>query len=169
MPIAGEEYVYEMTVKFLLYPGSQGIPTLESDYPGERTMIKIPEQFRDYLYQSRGRNLSEDAGEYLGRWAAGTAAPPKVTAAELLASYEACSEPATYRTLEEQRRANWSAFKKEEKAQLKEAAELATKRMAEGDTTPPERTSDESAAGEQAAQGEGAAAAGEGAATEGQQ
>jgi hypothetical protein len=154
MPIAGEEYVYEMTVKFLLYPGSQGIPTIESDYPGERTMIKIPEQFRDYLYQSRGRNLSEDAGEYLARWAAGAAAPPKVSAAELVASYASCSEPATYRTLEDTRRANWASFKKDEKAELKAAAEAAAARMAESETTPAPPEGDD--AGEPASEGDGA-------------
>lgn len=73
MPIAGEEFVYEMAVNCLLLPNAGGVPTWRSDEIGERMMIKLPEQFRD-LFAAKGP-LSEDIGEALARWAEGTAAP----------------------------------------------------------------------------------------------
>jgi hypothetical protein len=45
MPIAGEEFVYELTAKALLLPGAGGVPTWQSQNEGERMMIKLPEQF----------------------------------------------------------------------------------------------------------------------------
>ena len=40
MPIAGEEFVFEMTMNCLLLPGSAGVPQWQSNYPGERAMMK---------------------------------------------------------------------------------------------------------------------------------
>jgi hypothetical protein len=69
MPIAGEEFVYEMTLKCLLLPGANGIPTWQSEEVGERAMmIKLPEQFRR---RSRKPQLTEDIGQELATWAAG--------------------------------------------------------------------------------------------------
>jgi hypothetical protein len=62
MPIAGDEFVYEMTTRFLLPPQADGVPQLTSDYPGEREVIKIP---------SGPTQLTEDIGEKMARWAAG--------------------------------------------------------------------------------------------------
>lgn len=73
MPIAGEEFVYEMTLNALLLPNAGGVPTWKSDYTGERQMIKLPEMFRQQLATSDGP-LSEDTGEMLARWAAGGSA-----------------------------------------------------------------------------------------------
>lgn len=70
MPIAGEEFVYEMTVNALLLPGAGGVPTWRSDEVGERQMIKLPEQFRELFNGSAGP-LDEAAGEYMARWATG--------------------------------------------------------------------------------------------------
>lgn len=75
MPIAGEEFVYEQTLNALLMPGAGGVPTWFSEQIGERTMIKLPEQFaslRDY----RGP-LDEKVGKKLALWAAGKARPGK--------------------------------------------------------------------------------------------
>lgn len=69
MPIAGEEFVFEMTVNCLLLPNAGGIPTWDSEYEGERMMIKLPEQFRE-IFKERAP-LSQDIGEKLARWAAG--------------------------------------------------------------------------------------------------
>src|SRR6266446_5059778 len=69
MPIAGEEFVYEMVLKCLLLPAANGVPTWQSENTGERMMIKLPEQFRD-LFANKPQ-LSEDLGEKLARWAAG--------------------------------------------------------------------------------------------------
>lgn len=73
MPIAGEEFVYEMALNALLLPNANGIPTWQSDESGERQMIKLPEQFRSMLLNQPGP-LTEDIGQQLAIWAAGDAA-----------------------------------------------------------------------------------------------
>ena len=67
MPIAGPEFVYEMTVQFLLYPKSDGVPTWGSALKGERMMTKLPAQFQKLLKDPKP--LSEDIGEELARLA----------------------------------------------------------------------------------------------------
>ncbi len=69
MPIAGEEWLYEMTVNCMLQPRSDGVPTWRSDFVGERLMMKLPQQFKDVFAQSAP--LSEDIGEKLAQWALG--------------------------------------------------------------------------------------------------
>lgn len=71
MPIAGEEFIYEMTVNFLLLPKAGGVPTWKSDEPGERQTMKLPQQFTS-LYADP-LPLSEDHGETMARWADGGA------------------------------------------------------------------------------------------------
>lgn len=71
MPIAGEEFVFEMTTNCLLLPNANGVPTWRSDEIGERMMIKMPEQFRALL--GDGQQLSEDIGAKMAQWAAGGA------------------------------------------------------------------------------------------------
>ena len=72
MPIAGEEWVYEMTANCLLYPGSRGVPEWAPTLQGERQMVKLP----SYLAQTLNADgaapqLSEDIGEAMARWASG--------------------------------------------------------------------------------------------------
>ncbi|HEY3496828.1 MAG TPA: AAA family ATPase [Polyangiaceae bacterium] len=67
--IAGKEFIFEMMMKFVLLPGSRGLPTWHSDLPGEQEMMKIPEQFL-YMFEKRVQ-LSEDIGQQLAEWAAG--------------------------------------------------------------------------------------------------
>lgn len=72
-PIAGDEFVYEMTTACLLLPASGGVPTWQSDKIGERQMIKLPAQFRD-LFTKRGEKpLDEEVGKALAAWASGPA------------------------------------------------------------------------------------------------
>lgn len=73
MPIAGEEFVYEMTVNCLLYPACGGVPVWNPGEQGERTMIKLPEMFRELF--AKQQPLSEEIGETMARWAAGETAP----------------------------------------------------------------------------------------------
>jgi energy-coupling factor transporter ATP-binding protein EcfA2 len=70
MPIAGEEFVYEMTLNALLLPNAGGVPTWQSNEIGEKQMIKLPEQFRTLLLGAKGP-LTEDIGQELATWAAG--------------------------------------------------------------------------------------------------
>lgn len=72
MPIAGEEFVYEMTVNCLLYPGCGGVPVWNPGEIGEKMMVKLPEQFRQLFKETRP--LDEDTGEALAKWAAGDSA-----------------------------------------------------------------------------------------------
>jgi len=73
MPIAGAEFLYEMTATCLLYPRSDGTPTWNPTLPGERQMAKLPKQFIDAFKEEQ---LSEDIGEKLAQWAAGDEKPP---------------------------------------------------------------------------------------------
>jgi len=75
MPIAGDEMIYEMTLNVLLYPNCGGVPEWDSREIGEKSIIKLPGQFRD-IFSTRAP-LSEDIGGKLATWAAGGAAPSK--------------------------------------------------------------------------------------------
>ena len=135
MPIAGDDYVYEMAMKCLLLPGANGVPVFKSDYEGERAMIKIPEQFRAIFAQPK--QLSEDIGEALARWAEGSVAAPEQSTPELLKRYAACSDPATLRTIEEDRKRAWAKASREEKESLKAAADEARDAIAAANAAPP--------------------------------
>ncbi|MFZ0462243.1 MAG: AAA family ATPase [Candidatus Acidiferrales bacterium] len=71
MPDAGEEFVFELAAKSLLMPGAGGVPTWNSDQPGEKMMIKLPEYFRTIFSGKDGKPLDEDIGQKLAEWAAG--------------------------------------------------------------------------------------------------
>ncbi len=69
LPIGGEEFWYEMTARALLLPGANGVPTWVSELPGEKLAMRRPTQFEKIM--ANGRQLSEDMGEAMGRWASG--------------------------------------------------------------------------------------------------
>lgn len=73
-PIAGPEFVFEMTMSALLYPRSDGVPTWDSPLPGEKMAMKLPGQFRQMF--ADGRPLSEEHGRLLAEWAKGGAPAP---------------------------------------------------------------------------------------------
>ncbi len=129
-PIGGDEFVYEMTLKCLLLPGANGVPTWRSDFFGEKAMIKLPEQFRETF--AKDPQLTEDIGETLARWGAGSATAPAVsegTGAELEARYAACTDAATLRVLEDARGAAWPALSPAEKKAVKAASVVASARV----------------------------------------
>ena len=75
MPIAGEEWVYEMALNCMLEPRSGGVPTWRSDHIGERLMMKLPKQFESIFAEPKP--LDEDIGRALAEWARGdTPKPP---------------------------------------------------------------------------------------------
>ncbi|MGN6106662.1 MAG: AAA family ATPase [Kofleriaceae bacterium] len=127
MPIAGDEFVYEMTLKCLLLPGANGTPTWQSGFIGEKAMIKLPEQFRSTF--ATGPQLTEDIGQQLATWAAGAAAPVVASADDLIARFDSCSDSATHRSLEDARRLAWQAMSKTDKARVKSASEEAHERI----------------------------------------
>ena len=69
MPIAGDEFLYEMTANCLLYPASGGVPTWKTNEIGEKAMLKLPRQFEGVF--SKTQPLSEEIGTTLAEWAAG--------------------------------------------------------------------------------------------------
>lgn len=68
-PITTSKLPYDMTVRFLLPPGSDGVPTLIPAEPSERLVIKNPEQFKGWF--KPGEPLSEEMGQKLALWASG--------------------------------------------------------------------------------------------------
>ncbi len=82
MPIAGEEFIYEMTASCLLPPKADGVPCWQSEFPGEKMTMKLPEQFKP-IFAAGGVPLSEDIGEKLALWAKGTPVAPPVSLEEL--------------------------------------------------------------------------------------
>ena len=73
VPIAGSEFVFEMTINMLLLPRANGHPTWQSENKGETMMMKLPEQFKSIF--SKDVQLSEDIGEQLAKWAKGDSKP----------------------------------------------------------------------------------------------
>lgn len=76
MPIAGDEFVFEMTLNCLLPPAAGGVPKWQSEETGEQMMIKLPEQFRTWLLDKQ-QPLDESVGAGLARWASGIERPTK--------------------------------------------------------------------------------------------
>jgi hypothetical protein len=75
MPIAGDEWIYEMTMNCLLMPNAGGVPTWDPAGEGEQDIIKLPEQFKSLMLDKQaGKPLSEETGQALAVWAAGDAA-----------------------------------------------------------------------------------------------
>lgn len=66
MPIAGEEFIYEMTANALLLPTANGCPTWNPTEKGEKQMVKLPGQFSKLTGQ-----LDEDMGRTMALWASG--------------------------------------------------------------------------------------------------
>jgi hypothetical protein len=91
--IAGEEFIYEMMIKFVLLPGARGVPTWHSDFQGEQEMMKIPEQFL-HIFEAPVP-LSEEIGQQLAEWAAGgdTKSPSEEECAKGCAAAKAATTP----------------------------------------------------------------------------
>lgn len=79
MPIAAPEFLFEATASCVLYPGSNGVPTWQTEFKGEKLFMKLPGQFKDIL--APGKRLSIDMGRQLAEWAKGS--PAKVPAASV--------------------------------------------------------------------------------------
>lgn len=70
VPIAGDEFIYEMMLNCYLPPKSNGIPKWDALEPGEAMAMKLPEQFRHLFTEPRP--LDEEIGKRLAEWAAGS-------------------------------------------------------------------------------------------------
>jgi len=148
-PIAGEELIYEMVLKMLLLPGAEGVPTWQSDYMGERAMIKLPDQFRPFFDRDKPVQIDEDLGQKLAEWAAGSkpgAEPPinhpahseqraiadQFDLATLTAAYTDCEAHLAFVELEKRRAELWAKIPPSDaKTQLKAASDAAKARLTE--------------------------------------
>lgn len=128
MPIGDETWMYEFTMQALLLPGANGVPTWKSEMPGEKEhVIKLPKFFLNEF--AANPQFTEEIGEAMARWAAGTSQIARRTAAQLIAEYAACSEPSEFRRLEEARKVSWASLGKDEKPSVKAASEQAARRI----------------------------------------
>jgi hypothetical protein len=128
MAIGAEELFYEMTVRCLLYAGSEGVPTWETRWPGEQLVIKKPKQFKALF--ATAAPLSEDIGEAMARWASGS---PRVDVATLVVSYAATDRDGM-KALDTDTRRAWRSGTAEDRTQLKAAIEAAKTRLGMLDT-----------------------------------
>ena len=72
-PVAGPEFLFELTCCALLKSGAQGWPTWTSALPGEHAAIKLSRQFEQIF--RKAAPLSEQHGEALARWSLGPQRP----------------------------------------------------------------------------------------------
>lgn len=141
-PTTTSKLPYDMTARFLLTPGSEGVPTLLPPNPAEQQLIKAPRQFKDWF--KAGEPLSEDMGERMARWAMGekpaNTSPPLPGGAPTTstdpgpcpsaAAYDLCSEAAEFEQLEQRRSAYWKAMPpSSEKQSIKSARDAAAARL----------------------------------------
>lgn len=76
VPIAGDDFIYEMMVNCFLPPKSQGVPKWDALEPGEAMAMKLPEQFKGLF--AAHKSLDEDIGYQLALWASGGKQAPEV-------------------------------------------------------------------------------------------
>lgn len=128
MPLAGDEYVYEMVCNALLMPNADGVPTWNPIEIGEKQMVKLPRQFREYF--KAGRQFDEDAGEFMAQWAANAPATkdPSARATEMVKAYSDC-DLETFRKLEAERELIWKKVPTDQKTIVKTVSDLAKARL----------------------------------------
>lgn len=127
MPIAGEEFVFEMALCCLLLPGAKGVPTWQSDYPGERMMMKLPGQFVDLFGEVK--QLDEATGQSLAEWSAGVTAPKAPTVSE----YDRVFTSLGFQALESRRAPVWKSLSGTAQKPLKAASDAAKIRVDNSD------------------------------------
>lgn len=131
MPIAGDEFVFEMTANALLLPNANGVPTWNPIEIGEKQMVKLPQQFRDY-FKGDSKQFDEAAGVFMAEWAGGAKAPKPPTAGEITAVIEryADCDADGWKALEATRSAWWPKMPpSEQKTALKAASDKAKERL----------------------------------------
>lgn len=121
MPIAGEEFVFEMTANALLMPNANGVPTWNPIEIGEKMMVKLPDQFKAYF--SRGQQLDEDAGQFMAEWAAGVKSPSADEVVALVKAYDGCNKTAFDKN-EVTRKLWWPMLTTDQKTTLKTVSDL---------------------------------------------
>ncbi len=123
MPIAGEELIFEMTATCLLPPKADGVPCWQTEFPGEKLMMKLPEQFRALLVD--GKALDEAKGKAFAEWARGD--KPKSLDIEALERHGYAAAAKGVEAL----KTWWLSLTNPERAALKSVQESNWKPMAE--------------------------------------
>lgn len=132
-PITTSKLPYDMTARFLLTPGCEGVPILMPELGAERMLTKNPRQFKDWFKE--GEPLSEDMGARMAEWSVNTQKmkKPEPPAPEdlraLTAAYTDCETKDTFMQLETQRKQLGDIPKSDASQQLKAAREAAMKRI----------------------------------------
>jgi hypothetical protein len=139
MPIAGEEYFYELSAMGVLPPGSNGVPDWLTQDPGSETITKRPIQFQEIL--KPGAQLSEEMGAAMARWSSGAKTAPKSEppqnpevgskVANLLKLAEICQSEAALKEAKEAANALRAQLSKDDKKKLADAFTAAAERLAE--------------------------------------
>jgi hypothetical protein len=137
MPIAGEEFVYELTGKALLMPSARGVPTWNPHNEGEKMMTKLPEQFIGIFTGAAGKPLDEDIGEQLAKWAVGG------TGNAFADEYTRCTTKAAFDELEKLRAEQWKKIPPAEKVLIKTASDAAARRIADAPAETVDKTTGE--------------------------
>ena len=127
--IGAEAWTYEMTASLLLYPGCDGVPALHPEHADERAAIKIPIQWRGQFF---ARQLSEEVGQEMARWAAGVNDKPSgLTLRGMLEALSAASSADKVAELKDQARDMYRALRPDEKTGLINAIKAAEAALAE--------------------------------------
>lgn len=113
--IAGEEFVYEMTDRFLLPPGAKGVPDFSQD-AFATGVPKMPDDHAAIL--GNGNQLDEEMGAALAKWALGTPPverPPRTDRHEsMIADFEVLAREQGFDAF----LASWERTPKEDKAAI---------------------------------------------------
>lgn len=128
MPIAGEEFIYEMTGNALLLPGAKGVPEWEPMEVGERAMVKMPEQFEE-MFKGERRQLDEDVGQKMAQWAAGVKPIAQKDIDTLVTSYALVADKAMFGKLEIARNEMWNQLGREQKLNIKAARDACAEKV----------------------------------------
>jgi hypothetical protein len=107
-PETTSDLPYEMTARFLLTPGSQGVPMLKPEEKGELLQVKNPKQFENVI--KSGEALSEDLGERMARWAQGDAASAARGTGGAASGARAATPPRTQAPAAKQNQDSWIDF-----------------------------------------------------------
>jgi len=120
--LGAEDLIFEMLVNVLLLPGVDGVPTWRSQKLGEQALMKLPGWFR-HLFE-KPRQLDEDIGERLARWAKGddvvTSAPQTAAASApgpaphiaLIDLFDACTTSDILESTKAEMKARWESIPK---------------------------------------------------------
>jgi hypothetical protein len=146
-PLGGEDLFYECILRCLLFPGADGKPTWQSDKMGEREIMRLPGWFRDLF--AKPRQLDEDIGEQLARWASGADVTAQASATAmssprtsgpapggLAARLDACTSRSELTAIEAEVRAQWKRLSSAEREVIKAAGARADARIKAGSGAP---------------------------------